>query len=85
MASVASRELRNHTAEVLRRAQAGERIAVTVHGAVVAEIGPPRRRRPVFMDKAELLDVLEHHAADRGLLDDLAELAGDTTDDLDPL
>lgn len=34
------RELRNNVAAVLRRAQAGERIVVTVDGDPVAQLGP---------------------------------------------
>ncbi|MEU6150468.1 type II toxin-antitoxin system prevent-host-death family antitoxin [Actinosynnema sp. NPDC047251] len=41
MEQIGLRELRHHTGEYLRRAEAGERIAVTDHGRVVAEIGPP--------------------------------------------
>ncbi|WP_158843161.1 type II toxin-antitoxin system Phd/YefM family antitoxin [Saccharothrix deserti] len=41
MDRIGLRELRHHTSEYVRRAQAGERIAVTDHGRVVAEIGPP--------------------------------------------
>jgi len=38
------RELRNNSAEVLRRVQAGETIEVTNHGEVVAVLVPPQRR-----------------------------------------
>ena len=34
------RELRNHSASVIRRAGAGERIVVTVDGRPVAQLGP---------------------------------------------
>jgi prevent-host-death family protein len=34
------RELRNNVAAVLRRAQAGERVVVTVDGRPVAQLGP---------------------------------------------
>jgi prevent-host-death family protein len=40
MATIPQRELRNHVSEVLRRAEAGERIVVTVDGRPVAELGP---------------------------------------------
>lgn len=84
MDSVASRELRNHTAEVLRRVQAGTELAVTVRGETVAELRPPADRRPRFFTRGELAAVLAA-PADPGLRDDLAVLAGETTDDLDPL
>ncbi len=40
MAVVPQRELRNTVAEVLRRAEAGERLVITVGGRPVAELGP---------------------------------------------
>jgi prevent-host-death family protein len=40
MATIPQRELRNNVGEVLRRAEAGERIIVTVDGRPVAELGP---------------------------------------------
>lgn len=84
MSTVASRDLRNHTADVLRQVAAGTRVTVTVNGAPVAEIGPVRSARRQFLTKADLRDVLLHHQADPGLTHDLQELAGETTDDLDP-
>jgi len=38
--TVPQRELRNNTAELLRRVEAGERLRITVHGHPVAELGP---------------------------------------------
>ena len=35
------RELKDNLSRYIRRIEAGERIAVTVHGRVVAELGPP--------------------------------------------
>jgi prevent-host-death family protein len=40
MATIPQRELRNNVGEVLRRAERGERIVVTVDGRPVAELGP---------------------------------------------
>nr|WP_234806222.1 type II toxin-antitoxin system prevent-host-death family antitoxin [Mycolicibacterium celeriflavum] len=59
MSTVASRELRNDTAGVLRRVQAGEEITITVNGravAVIAAVEPRRRHR---VSKAEFLKRLE--------------------------
>ena len=39
------RELRNNTSDVLRRAEAGEEITVTISGRAVARIGPTPHRR----------------------------------------
>jgi antitoxin (DNA-binding transcriptional repressor) of toxin-antitoxin stability system len=43
MTSLGIRELRDKLSHYVRRIEAGERIAVTAHGRVVAEIGPPER------------------------------------------
>ena len=82
MATVASRDLRNHTADVLRQVSEGAHITVTVHGTPVAEIIPVRAMRRASMSKRDLIGLLTHHQADPGLRDDLATLAGETTDDL---
>jgi prevent-host-death family protein len=85
MTTVASRDLRNHTAEVLRQVADGTRVTITVNGKPVAEIGPVRATRPQFFAKADLIEMLAHYQADPGLTSDLEMLAGDTTDDLDAL
>jgi prevent-host-death family protein len=85
MMRVASRDLRNHTAEVLRQVAEGARVTVTVNGTPVAEISPVRGTRRASMSKSELVVLLASHQADPGLRDDLAALAGETTDDLDSL
>lgn len=46
MTSTGIRELKNNLSQYVRRIEAGERIAVTAHGRVVAEFGPPARTRP---------------------------------------
>ena len=45
MATIPQKELRNQVGEVLRRAEAGEEITITVSGRPVAQIGPTARRR----------------------------------------
>jgi prevent-host-death family protein len=45
MATIAQKELRNRVSEVLRRAEAGEEITITVAGRPVAQLGPAERRR----------------------------------------
>jgi len=82
MDHVASRDLRNHTADVLRRVRAGGVVAVTVRGDVVAEIHPPRRSRPTSWTRADLQAWLPDAQADVGLGDDLTTLAGESTADL---
>ena len=85
MSTVASRDLRNHTADVLRQVSDGTRVTITVNGKPVAEIGPVRTTRPQFLTKAELAELISAHQADPGLSGDLEMLAGDTTDGLDAL
>ena len=45
MADVSSRDLRNHTADVLRRVEAGERVLISVNRRPVAELVPLERPR----------------------------------------
>lgn len=82
---IASRELRNDTAGVLRRVQAGERLTVTVNGRSVAELVPVQRARRGWIRRDELVARMRRAQADPGLRDDLARIAGDTTDDLGPI
>jgi prevent-host-death family protein len=44
MATIPQKELRNASGEILRRAEAGETITVTVSGRPVAQIGPIARK-----------------------------------------
>lgn len=84
MIEVASRELRNDTAGLLRRVQGGEEITVTVNGkavAILTALQPTRRR---WLSRDELLRRLDRAQADPALRRELAELAGETTDELGP-
>jgi prevent-host-death family protein len=85
MSEVASRELRNDTAGVLRRVQAGEHITITVNGRAVALLTALQPTRYSWWSRDELLRRLDRSQADPGLREELAELAGDTTDELGPL
>lgn len=80
MTTVASRDLRNHTAEVLRTVAEGTRVTVTVNGRPVAEIAPVSGARPMTMPRAELVQILNRHQADSGMRKDLAALGDETTD-----
>ncbi|MCV7102670.1 type II toxin-antitoxin system Phd/YefM family antitoxin [Mycobacterium palustre] len=85
MSEVASRELRNDTAAVLRRVREGEDVTITVNGRPVAVLTAVRPRRRRWLTKSEFLSRLRRSQADAGLRQDLAMLAGDTTDDLGPI
>ena len=68
VATIPQKELRNNVGEVLRRAEAGEQMTITVAGRPVAELGPARTRRWVDAgDLSELWDL----PVDSGLAEDL--------------
>jgi prevent-host-death family protein len=76
---VSVRELRNHTADVLRRVEAGERLRVTVDRRPVAEL-VPLPSRSSWVPRQRALDGLVQ--ADAGLRAELDEALPDTIDDL---
>lgn len=78
---VATRDLRNKTADLLKRVEAGESMVITVRGKPVADLVPHRTDGPRWMPKDELVELLKTHSADPGLLDDLKRIAGETTDE----
>lgn len=72
MPDISARDLRNHTAAALRRAEAGERLIVTVSRRPVAQLVP--LERPVWTSGSAMERVLHESPADAGLVDDLAPL-----------
>ena len=76
---VSVRELRNHTADVLRRVEAGERLRVTVDRRPVAEL-IPLPSRATWVPRHRAIDALVR--ADASLRDELAEALPDTIDEL---
>jgi prevent-host-death family protein len=76
---VSVRELRNHTADVLRRVEAGERLRVTVDRRPVAELAP-LPARDVWVPRQRVVDALVQ--ADAALAGELAEAVPDTVDQL---
>ena len=81
MTDIAARELRNDVSGVLRRVEAGERLRVTVNGRPVAELAPLAVRQR-FVSRERFVELFDRHRADAGLVDDLAALLPETTDDL---
>jgi len=77
MATIPQKELRNHVGEVLRRAEAGEEITVTVSGRPVARLGPVRAHQWVRCD--ELSD-LWSSPPDTTLIEDLSAMGGELVD-----
>jgi prevent-host-death family protein len=76
MADVSSRDLRNHTADVLRRVERGERVRISVNRRPVAELIP--LDRPRWTSGAAIERVLQEASADAGLLEDLAAIRNQT-------
>jgi prevent-host-death family protein len=75
--TIPQKELRNNIGEVLRRAEAGERITITVSGRPVAELGPTRKRQ--WVESGELHD-LWTVPADTALDRDLAAFPAGLSD-----
>ena len=77
MTVIPQKELRNNVGEVLRRAQAGEQITVTVAGRPVAQLGPIRARQ--WVQSADLQELWQL-PADATLADDLRAFAAELHD-----
>jgi prevent-host-death family protein len=80
MATVPQKELRNQIGEVLRRAEAGEEITITVSGRPVARLGPLRSRE--WVPSAQLNE-LWAAPGDPSLGQDLERLGGRLEDPWD--
>ncbi|MPV38103.1 type II toxin-antitoxin system Phd/YefM family antitoxin [Georgenia subflava] len=85
MTTIASRDLRNHTASVLKQVADGAEVTVTLHGEPVALITRPRRARRSGMPRAEFLELQAGQSLDDTLAADLAWITDGTTDDLGPV
>ncbi|MCO5315324.1 MAG: type II toxin-antitoxin system prevent-host-death family antitoxin [Solirubrobacterales bacterium] len=77
------RELRNRTADVVKRVRHGESVTLTVNRQPVADIVPHVGRRQTI-SAAEVTAIRERHGADPDLFSTLDELAGATVDELWP-
>lgn len=81
-AVIPARDLRNRTAEILGRVEAGEEIEVLHHNRRVARLVPVHQRRR-WIPAPEILRQLKALGPDStGLLAELRETMTDTTDDL---
>jgi prevent-host-death family protein len=76
---VSVRELRNHTADVLRRVESGERLRITVDRRPVAEL-VPLPGRTTWVPRRRVADGLVQ--ADSALRDELEAALPDTIDDV---
>lgn len=77
MTTIPQKELRNNVADVLRRAEAGEELTITVSGRPVASLGPVKSRR--WVPSAQLAD-LWRAPADPTLEADLEKMGGELRD-----
>lgn len=83
---MATRELRNDTAGVLRRVESGETVVITVRGKPVADLVPHRTEEaPRWISPAEVMEIRAIAAGDPTWGADLAKLREETTDDLGPI
>lgn len=84
MSLVPSRELRNHTSDVLERASRGEEVIITVNGVPKATLAAIRPVKKAFLTTADLLALRERLG--KPVADYWEhEFEGDTTDDLGPI
>jgi prevent-host-death family protein len=82
MSAIPARELRNHTADVLRRVEAGEEIEVLSGNRPVARIIPFSRRRK-WLPATEIgLELARLGPDTTGLAEELRATLTETTDDL---
>lgn len=82
---VASRELRNDTAGLLRRVEAGERIVITRRGKPVADLVPHQEETSSWLTPSEVMEIREIASTDPTWAADLAKLRAETTEDLGPI
>jgi prevent-host-death family protein len=83
MKTIAQRELRNHSGEVLRQAEAGQHFTITVDGRPVATLGPCQRRQ--WVPKAALLQILRSLPPDPAFFEDLGDMGGAGLGDLEEI
>ena len=77
MATNPQKELRNRVSEVLRRAEAGEELTITVAGRPVARLGPIERSRWV---SGAALERVWSAPAPRTLTEDLERFPANAVD-----
>ncbi len=80
--NIPSRDLRNNTATVLKRVQAGEEIVVTVRGNPVAQLISPRLSGKRPLTSSEFVEIIQKYQADSGLRKDLEYLENETSDEI---
>lgn len=79
---VASRELRNDTAGLLRRVEQGETIVITLRGKPIADL-VPHKRTGRGLTPSEVMEIREIASADPTWASELAEMRA--ADRLEPI
>ena len=83
---VASRELRNDTAGLLRRVEAGERIVITRRGKPVADLVPHMpARKPRGLTPDDVLKIRAITAEDPTFAADIERISGGPMGELGPI
>jgi prevent-host-death family protein len=82
---VASRELRNDTAGLLRRVEEGETLVITRRGKPVANLVPHHQEPGRGLTPAEVMEIRAISSGDPTWAADLAKLREETTEDLGPI
>jgi prevent-host-death family protein len=80
---VASRELRNNTAGLLRRVEAGEEVVITRRGKPVADLVPHRPEVGRWLTPSEVIEIREMASGDPTWAAELAEMRA--ADQLGPI
>jgi prevent-host-death family protein len=80
---IASRELRNDTAGLLRRVEAGETVVITRRGKPVADLIPHRETASRGLTPADVLEIRRIASSDPTWGAELAEMRA--ADRLDPI
>jgi antitoxin (DNA-binding transcriptional repressor) of toxin-antitoxin stability system len=79
--SVSIEELRDATASVISRLEAGERLVLTVDQRPIADIVPSTQVHDQWIAAAELRRIVDDVPSDPGLLEDLGDVRGIPLDD----
>jgi prevent-host-death family protein len=80
---VASRELRNDTAGLLRKVEEGERVVITRRGKPVADLVPHKKERGRWLTPSEVVEIREIASGDPTWGAELAEMRA--ADKLEPI
>jgi prevent-host-death family protein len=80
---IASRELRNNTAGLLRRVEGGETIVITRRGKPVADLVPHEEQSGHWLTPSEVVEIREIASADPTWGAELAEMRA--ADELEPI